>query len=89
MLYNKNIPVIKHFEKQVSSTPNNIALTFKGTQLTYKELNEKANSLAHHLRKAGVINNTIVGIMVNRSVEMIVRNFSNFKGWRRIFANRS
>lgn len=72
VIYNKNIPLIKHFEKQVRKTPNNIALTFKGTHFTYKELNEKANSLAYYLRENGVTNNTIVGLMVNRSSEMII-----------------
>lgn len=70
--YNKNIPIIKHFEFQAKKTPNNIALTFKGSHLTYKELNEKANSLAYYLRENGVTNNSIVGIMVNRSSEMII-----------------
>lgn len=70
--YNKNIPIIKHFENQAKKTPNNIALTFKGSHLTYKELNEKSNSLAHYLRENGVTNNVIVGIMVNRSIEMII-----------------
>ena len=70
--YNKNIPIIKYFEKQAKDTPNNIALTFKGTHFTYKELNEKANSLAYLLRKNGVTNNTIVGLMVNRSPQVIV-----------------
>ena len=40
--------------------------------MTYKELNEKANSLAYELRKNGVKNNTIVGIMQERSFEMMI-----------------
>lgn len=77
--YNKNIPIIKHFENQVKKTPNNIALTFKGSHLTYKELNEKANSLAHYLRENGVTNNSIVGIMLNRSSEMIIGILATLK----------
>ena len=70
--YDENIPIIKYFEKQVEKTPNNIALVFEKQTMTYRELNEKANSLAHYLRENGVKNNTIVGIMVNRSFEMII-----------------
>ena len=70
--YDKNIPIIKYFEQQVEKTPNNIALVFEKQTMTYKDLNEKANSLAHYLREKGVKNNTIVGIMVNRSFEMMI-----------------
>lgn len=70
--YDSNIPIIKYFEEQVNKTPNNIAIVFENKQMTYKELNEKANSLAHELRKNGVTNNTIVGIMQERSFEMII-----------------
>ena len=69
---NKNIPVIKYFEKQAKENPNDIALTFKGAHFTYKELNEKANSLAHLLRDNGVTNNTIVGLMINRSPQILI-----------------
>ena len=60
------------FEEQVERTPDNIALVFEDKKLTYKELNQKANSLANVLRNRGVKPDEIVGIMVNRSVEMIV-----------------
>ena len=60
------------FEEQVERTPDNIALVFDDKKLTYKELNQKANSLANVLRNRGVKPDEIVGIMVNRSVEMIV-----------------
>lgn len=70
--YNENIPIIKYFEEQVEKTPNNIAVVFENKNMTYKELNEKANSLAYELRKNGVTNNTIVGIMQERSFEMMI-----------------
>ena len=70
--YDENIPIIKYFEKQVEKTPDNIAIVFEKQTMTYKELNEKANSLAYYLRERGVKNNTIVGIMVNRSFEMMI-----------------
>ncbi|MBN3433125.1 hypothetical protein CJF21_19840, partial [Clostridium botulinum] len=56
----------------VEKTPNNIAVVFEDKKLTYRELNEKANSLGRLLRDKGVKADSIVGIMVERSVEMIV-----------------
>lgn len=70
--YDENVPIIKFFEEQASKTPENIAMVFENKKMTYKELNEKANSLAHELRENGVTNNTIVGIMQDRSFEMII-----------------
>ena len=70
--YDKNIPFIKYFEKQVEETPENIAIVFEYKNMTYRELNEKANSLAYELRKNGVTNNTVVGILVERSFEMLI-----------------
>src|SRR6185369_9793186 len=48
------------------------ALVFNDRQLTYDALNKKANQLAHHLKKLGVGPETIVGLALDRSVEMIV-----------------
>ncbi len=70
--YPKDKTITQLFEEQVEKTPDNVALVFENEQLTYKELNEKANSLAYYLRNKGVGENDIVGIMVNRSLEMIV-----------------
>ncbi|MBR1539730.1 MAG: amino acid adenylation domain-containing protein [Clostridia bacterium] len=61
------------FEEQVEKTPNHIALIFEKQKMTYRELNEKANSLAFHLRNNLKIKpNDLVGIMMNRSLEMII-----------------
>ena len=70
--YDKNVPIIKYFEEQAKNHPKNIALVFEHATMTYETLNERANSLAHLLREKGVTNNTIVGIMENRSFEMII-----------------
>ncbi|GFZ30331.1 hypothetical protein CSC2_08570 [Clostridium zeae] len=59
-------------EEQVERTPNNIAVVFEDKKLTYRELNEKANRLARTLREKGVKAGTIVGIMIERSLEMLV-----------------
>ncbi len=60
------------FECQAAKTPNAIALIFEEQQLTYQELNQKANCLAHYLREIGVKPEVLVGICVERSMEMVV-----------------
>ena len=60
------------FERQVERTPERVALTFENEHLTYRELNERANQLAHYLRKQGVGPEVLVGLCLERSLEMIV-----------------
>jgi amino acid adenylation domain-containing protein len=60
------------FEAQVLRTPGAIAAEFRGEQLTYRELNRRANQLAHYLRKQGVGPEVLVGICVERRLEMLV-----------------
>ena len=60
------------FEEQVERTPNAIALVFEDRQLTYRELNKRANQLAHYLRKLGVGPEVLVGVCVERSIELII-----------------
>ncbi|TCN17537.1 non-ribosomal peptide synthetase [Mesobacillus foraminis] len=60
------------FEEQVRKTPEHVALEFKEKQLTYRELNARANQLAGFLRERGTGREELVGIMVDRSLEMIV-----------------
>ncbi|SFJ86785.1 non-ribosomal peptide synthetase, partial [Thermoflavimicrobium dichotomicum] len=60
------------FEEKVKRTPDQIAVTFETTSLTYQQLNARANQLARVLRDAGVERETIVGIMANRSLDTIV-----------------
>ncbi len=60
------------FEEQVGKTPDQIAVVFEENSLTYKQLNNCANQLAKVLREKGVKPNRIVGIMVERSLEMII-----------------
>ena len=70
--YNKNISIVEFFEKQVELTPNNPALTFHNTTLTFKELNEYANSLAYLIAQKNINKNTIIPIISYRSIEVIV-----------------
>lgn len=60
------------FEEQVQRTPDAVALVFEDEQLTYQELNCRANSLAHYLKSLGVRAETLVGLCVERSINMIV-----------------
>ncbi len=62
----------KLFEAQARMTPDALAAVFDREQLSYSELNGKANSLAHYLRKAGVDRDVLVGLFVDRSLEMLV-----------------
>ena len=59
-------------EEQAEKTPNAIAVEFKGSYLTYRELNSRSNQLAWKIRKMGVQPNDIVCIMVKRSLQMFV-----------------
>ncbi len=60
------------FEAQVTKTPKAIALIFEEQQLTYFELNRRANILAHELQTLGVQPDTIVGVCLERSLEMAI-----------------
>lgn len=70
--YPKNKTIHELFEEQVKKTPNNIAIAFKEKKITYRELNTKANQLAKHLRLQGVKSDTIVCLMLEKSIETIV-----------------
>lgn len=70
--YPKDKTITELFEEQVNKSPDSTALVFGDNSLTYKELNERANSLAYTLKENGITRNDIVGIMVNRSLEMII-----------------
>ncbi|HEU5124957.1 MAG TPA: amino acid adenylation domain-containing protein [Verrucomicrobiae bacterium] len=60
------------FENQVEHSPTSLALVFEDQQLTYGELNARANQLAHFLQKRGVGPEALVALRVERSIEMIV-----------------
>src|SRR5262249_51471274 len=60
------------FEAQAEQTPEAVALVFEGEQLTYGELNARANRLAHSLRDLGVGPEVLVGICLERSADLVV-----------------
>lgn len=64
--------VIDLFEEQARLTPQTVAVIFEEQQLTYKELNEYSNQLAHYLRSKGVKEETLVPICIERSLQMII-----------------
>jgi amino acid adenylation domain-containing protein len=70
--YRKDKCIHELFEEQVERTPDAVAVVFEGRQLTYRELNSRANQLAHYLRKHGVGPETLVGICVERSLELVL-----------------
>lgn len=60
------------FEEQVERTPDAVALIFEDRQMTYRELNQRTNRLARQLRNRGVGPEVLVGICMERSLEMVV-----------------
>ncbi|SMC23044.1 AMP-binding enzyme, partial [Clostridium acidisoli DSM 12555] len=70
--YPRNKTINELFEKHAEKTPDDIAVVYEDKKMSYKELNERANSLARALREKGVGKDVIVGMLVERSVNMIV-----------------
>lgn len=68
----EQMSVFDFFEKQVSKTPDHIAVYFHNDKLTYAQLNEKANTLAQHLILKGVKPGSLVGLCIERSCDLIV-----------------
>ena len=60
------------FEQQVVRDPEAVAVVFKERQLSYRELNQRANQIAHYLRKRGVGPERLVGVCLERSLEMVI-----------------
>jgi amino acid adenylation domain-containing protein len=70
--YPQNLLIHQLFEEHVKATPDKIAVEETEYQLTYRKLDYRANQLAHHLQKLGVNPNTPVGLVLERSIDMIV-----------------
>ncbi|MBC9934963.1 non-ribosomal peptide synthetase [Chitinophaga qingshengii] len=70
--YNSRETLVSLFRKQAASTPNNLAVSFKGHTLTYRELDEKSNQLAHYLLAQGVTTGSYVPVYLERSAEWAI-----------------
>ncbi|MCV6637686.1 amino acid adenylation domain-containing protein [Candidatus Albibeggiatoa sp. nov. NOAA] len=75
------VPTCVHqqFEQQAAATPDAIAVEFAEQSLTYQQLNQHANQLAHYLQSLGVQADTVVGICLERSLDMLVGLLGIFK----------
>ena len=70
--YPKDKCIHQLFEEQVQRTPDSVAVVFEGQQLTYAQLNARANQLAHHLQTLGVAPEVPVALCMERCTEMVV-----------------
>ncbi len=70
--YPQDVCIHDLFQEQVQKNPDAIAVAFESQYLTYRELNQKANCLARHLQSLGVGADVCVGILLERSFEMVV-----------------
>jgi amino acid adenylation domain-containing protein len=71
-LYPASVTLVEWFEAQVRRAPNSVALCSGGRSLTYGDLNRRANRLAHRLRTMGVGPDVIVGLCLDRSLDLVV-----------------
>ena len=77
--YPRDTLLHEFFERQVQRSPEAIAVVFEDRTLTYEELNQRANRLSRRLRKLAVGPDCIVGILANRSFEMLVGILATLK----------
>lgn len=70
--YPRHETVHRLFEEQAALSPDSVAVVFNDERFTYRELNEKANRLAHYLQTQGVGPEVIVGVLMERSLSMVV-----------------
>ncbi len=70
--YPQNICIHQLFEAQVAKTPHKVAVSFEGKQLTYQQLNQRANQLAHYLQTLNVKPEVMVGICLERSLNLVI-----------------
>ena len=77
--YNYKKLLHQYFEEQVKKTPDSIAVVFGEKSISYKELNEKANKLGGYLKHYGIKPNNLIGIALERSLEMVIGIFGILK----------
>ncbi|MFM1990402.1 MAG: hypothetical protein RJA99_3359 [Pseudomonadota bacterium] len=77
--YPRDTPVHQLFEKQVQRDPGAVAVVYEGVHLTYGDLDERANQLARHLRSLGVSADVLVGLCLERSLDLLVGLLATLK----------
>jgi len=77
--------IVDLFEEQVASTPERTALVYEEQEISYKELNERSNKLAHYLIKKGVTKETLVPICLEKSVDLMVMLNDTFPAFSKCF----
>src|ERR1700719_2176858 len=70
--YPTNVPLHKFIEDQVKRTPESLAVVYESQQLTYGELNGRANQLAHRLKNLKVGPDVLVAVCMERSLELVI-----------------
>lgn len=75
----QNKLLIQLFEEQVNKTPNHIAVKYENQEITYEELNKKANQLARKLIALGIKTNDYVAFILDRSIEMFITIYGILK----------
>lgn len=77
--YRSDVCAFRLFEEHAAKTPDKIAVVCENQKVTYAELNERANRLARYLQARGVESETLCGICVDRSIEMVIGILAVFK----------
>jgi natural product biosynthesis luciferase-like monooxygenase protein len=79
LVIDNDVCIHQLFEQQVAKKPEATALVFEDTQLSYQALNERANQLAAHLRELGVGPDVLVGVNIERSLELMIATLAVMK----------
>ncbi|WP_173964030.1 non-ribosomal peptide synthetase, partial [Flavobacterium collinsii] len=72
LIYPEDKTIVDLFEEQVKKTPDAIALFFEDQVMTYKELDDRSNQLVHYFESVGMVEDSRIGILFNRSFDMII-----------------
>ena len=77
--YPRHIPLHQLVEAQAEKTPNRVAVVYESEQVTYRQLNERANQLARYLQSRGVGPEIFVGVCAERSIELVIALLGSMK----------
>src|SRR5579871_1918142 len=77
--YPRDVPLQRLIEEQVDKTPDSVALVYESQQLTYRQLNCRANQLARYLQENGVGPDVLVGVCAERSLELVIALLASMK----------